>query len=89
MWDNSQEYRTIVAKKGEAILHIVFSDFIFVNEQRDFESGKTLEENRKTYAKISTIRSISNLNPNVNPYVQDDLGIGNTDFMVCVIINSL
>ncbi len=31
------------------------------------------------------MRSISNLNPNVKPYVQDDLGIGNTDFIVCVI----
>jgi hypothetical protein len=40
MWDNSQEYRTIGAKKGEAILHIVFSDSIFVNEQRDLKVVK-------------------------------------------------
>ncbi|HYZ97064.1 MAG TPA: hypothetical protein VE524_10760 [Nitrososphaeraceae archaeon] len=80
MWDNSQEFRSIGAKKGEAILHIVFSDSTFSNLQIDYESGKTLEENMKTYAKISTIRSFSNLNPNVNPYVQDGIGIGNTDF---------
>ena len=80
MWDNNQEYRTIGAKKGEAILHIAFSDSIFSHEQIDYESGKTIEENKKTYTKISTIRSISNLNPNVNSYVQDGLGIGNTDF---------
>ena len=80
MWDNNQEYRTIGAKKGEAILHIAFSDSIFSHEQIDYKSGKTIEENKKTYTKISTIRSISNLNPNVNSYVQDGLGIGNTDF---------
>jgi hypothetical protein len=80
MWDNSQEFRTIGAKKGEAILHIVYSDSIFANVQIDYESGKTIEENKKTFTKISTIRSFSNLNPNVNSYVQDGLGIGNTDF---------
>jgi hypothetical protein len=84
MWDNYQEYRTIGAKNGEATLYVMYSDSNFINEQYDLGADKPLEENKKTYAQISTVRSFSETNPNQNKFVQDGLGIGNTDFKLIV-----
>jgi hypothetical protein len=82
IWDNNQEHRTIGARNGDAVLYIVFSDNSFTNPQ--FDNGKNLPDDRKTYAMIATIRSFANVNPSYIPFVQDGIGIGNTNFKLVV-----
>jgi hypothetical protein len=82
IWDNNQEHRTIGARNGDAVLYIVFSDNSFTNPQ--FDNGKNLPDDRKTYAMIATIGSFANVNPSYIPFVQDGIGIGNTNFKLVV-----
>lgn len=82
IWDNNQEYRTIGARNGDAVLNIVFSDSSFINPQLD--SGKNLPDDRKTCAMVSTTRSFGNVNPSYIPFVQDGIGIGDTIFKLVI-----
>jgi hypothetical protein len=82
IWDNSQENRTIGARNGDAVLYIVFSDSSFVEPQAN--GVDVLSDDKKTYAIVSTTRSFGNINPNYIPFVQDGIGIGDTNFKLVV-----
>jgi hypothetical protein len=82
IWDNNQEYRTIGARNGDAVLYIVFSDSSFVNPQAN--EVDILSDDKKTYAIVSTIRSFGNINASRIPFVQDSIGIGDTNFKLVV-----
>jgi hypothetical protein len=85
MWDNGQTERTIGAKKGKAILNIVFSDEYFKNIQVAERSVDHIPDDEKIYAKVSTPNSL-NYNPQsaVIGFAEDGLRIGDTYFRLTI-----
>ncbi|MDP9305850.1 MAG: hypothetical protein M3O68_05870 [Thermoproteota archaeon] len=85
MWDNGDTYRTIGAKKGKAILNLVFSQEDFRGVQVKESGGGHASEEEKIYAKISTPNSINYVFPSaIIGYAEDGLRIGDTYFRLNV-----
>jgi hypothetical protein len=83
LWDTDENYRFIGAKKGKAILNIVFSQDSFIKPQTDPIKGNLSEED-KIYTKISTLYSLNHLDPTINLVAEDGIGIGDTYFKLSV-----
>jgi hypothetical protein len=81
-WDTGENYRTIPAKNGKAILNVVFSQDTFISPQK--ELTKDVEETKKIYGKISTIHSLNFLDTNSIQFAEDALRIGDTYFKLVV-----
>ena len=61
-WDTGENYRTIPAKNGKAVLNVVFSQDTFISPQT--ELNKEIDETKKIYGKISTIHSLNFMDRN-------------------------
>lgn len=83
-WQRISRGNIIGALNGDAILDIVFSQNSLDNPQQDGTSNTLVPDIQKTFALISTKRSLDNYNPHEIPFVQDGVGIGETDFKLVI-----
>jgi hypothetical protein len=83
VWDTGEYYRNIGAKKGKAVLYVVFSQDTFAMQQTDSVAGNRSDED-KIYAKVCTLNSLNHSDTATLAFAEDGIGKGETYFKLFV-----